>query len=145
MKKLLLLVIVSSLLTTACGGAKATVPNNDYARQTQAVVEKWIAAYQERDAQALLSLYSNDITETDCSGVECVTFHLSDLESEVPYAFRDPTFKVRVNSYVVTSAGVFASVQATYEYGSVGPTTPVPATIILEFRDGRILNEMWVY
>jgi ketosteroid isomerase-like protein len=143
MKKLVLLTLVCAFALSACGGVKATVSNDPYAKESQAIVEKWIAAYQKRDAQTLLSLYANGITWRVCSGTTCDSYGLSSLTYEVPQTFKHQNFKVEIQSYLVTNLGEFATVQGTYADPEGDARTPTPATVILEIRDGKILNETW--
>jgi ketosteroid isomerase-like protein len=146
MKKLFLVTLLFALTLSACGGVKATVSNDPVAKESQAIVEKWIAAYHDLDAEALLSLYSNDVTWRDCGfNINCDVERLVDLQGVVPISFREKSFKVEAQSYMVTGFGRFAVLQIMYAEPEGGPTTSTPATVILEFKDGKILNETWYY
>ena len=146
MKKLFLATALLAVALSACGGVKATVPDDPYAKESQAIVEKWIAAYNDLDAQALLSLYSNDLTWKDCGmNYSCDVGRLMDLQGVVPMSFRGEGFTTEAKSYMVTNAGRFAVLEVMYAEPEGGPPTPIPATVILEFKDGRIVNETWYY
>ena len=96
MKKLFLLSIVVASMLSSCGGIKATVADDPYAKESQAIVEKWMAAYRNLDAEALLSLYSSDLTWRDCGfNINCDFEGLADLQGVVPVAFREKDFKVQ--------------------------------------------------
>ena len=146
MKKLLILTLALAFMLSACGGVKTRVPDDPYAKESQAIVEEWIAAYHSLDAEALLSLYSNDITWKDCGfNTSCDVERLIDLQGVVPPSFKEKGFKVEAQSYMVTAMGRFAVLQVMYAEPEGGPATSTPATVILEFKDGKILNETWYY
>jgi ketosteroid isomerase-like protein len=146
MKKLFLVILLFTLTLSACGGVKSSVPNDPYAKESQAIVEKWIAAFHNLDAQALLSLYSNDVTFWDCGlNINCDVGRLVDLQGVVPLAFKEQGFNVEAQSYMVTGFGRFAVLQVMYADPMGGQKTSTPATVILEFKDGKILNETWYY
>ena len=146
MKKLFLLTFVLVFVLTGCGGVMARVPDDPYAKESQAIVQKWIAAYHDLDAEALLSLYSNDVTWRDCGlNINCDVERLVDLQGVVPPSFKEKGFKVEAQSYMVTEFGRFAVLHVMYAEPEGGPTTSTPTTVILEFKDGKILNETWYY
>ena len=146
MKKSLLLSIVLAFALTACGGGiKTTVGADKSQKAAQAVVEKWIAAYQKKDAQALLTLYTDDMTWSDCTQATCDQYHLSDLKAYAPSDFANPGFKMQPQSYFVTNYGYKAIVQALYSDPNV-PVTNVPAVAILEINgDGKISSQTWYW
>jgi hypothetical protein len=145
MKKLFLLTLVFAFMLSACGGVKATVGDDAYSKETQVIVEKWIAAFQKRDANALWSLYSNDLTWKDCSAVTCFTLSLVTLKDELPPYFADPKFQMKIKSYIVTEFGRFAVLQGTFLNASDNVPAPTPIYLILEIKNGLILYETWYY
>lgn len=167
MKKLFLLTMFFALTLSACGAVKvtapnnpdaqasqptvenrdvkATIPDNPDAKASQAIVEKWIAAYQTSDADALLSIWSEEIAWTACAASPCASYHLGELKYYVPRDFKNPKFKVETQSYLITTSGDFAIVQTLYTDPRVGVLTPTPAVAILEFEDGKIVNEKWYW
>jgi hypothetical protein len=146
MKKLFLSITVLAFMLSACAGVRARVADDPYARESQAIVEKWIAAFHNLDSAALLSLYSNDITWRDCGfNINCDVERLVDLQGLVPPSFKENGLKVEVQSYMVTQFGRFAVLQVMYAEPEGGPATSTPTTVILEFKDGKILNETWYY
>jgi hypothetical protein len=44
MENLFQLIVFLILILTACGGIKAAVPDNNYAKETKTIVDKWMAA-----------------------------------------------------------------------------------------------------
>jgi ketosteroid isomerase-like protein len=146
MKNILILAIAVALTLSACGGIKADVADNDVAKATQAIVEKWIAANQAYDADAVLSLYSDDIIWMDY-GYNDGPYHKMGLNGAVHEWFASEAFKVEVKSYLVTMDGHFAVIQATYseKNGVSGKWASTPAVAILGFKDGRVISEAWYY
>ena len=140
MKKILILNFALAFVLSACGDIKATVPDNSYAKASQAIVEKWIAAQNNRDAKALLSLYSDDMTLRFCNKPTCDQYSLSDLRSMVLSDMATPGFKEEVQSYFLTKFGEWAVVQGLYSDPNI-PVTNVPAISILEIKDGKIVSE----
>ncbi|MCL4875123.1 MAG: nuclear transport factor 2 family protein [Anaerolineae bacterium] len=158
MKRLSLLAIFFVFTLSACGGVKTTspnspdaqasqftVPDNPNAKASQAIVENWIVAYQTSEAEALLSLWSDDITWSACTNSPCAAYYLADLKHYVPRDFKNPEFKVEIQSYLITTSGKYAIVQALYADPMVGLRTPTPAVAILEFKDGKISKETWYW
>lgn len=167
MKKLSLWTLLFALMLSACAGIDvtptdsldepvtqlavenkeidATVPDRPAAKDSQAILEKWIAAYQTSDADALLSLWSEEIAWTACAASPCASYALAELKYYVPRDFKNPEFSVQIQSYLVTSSGDFAIVRALYVDPLVGLQTPTPAVAILEFEDGKIVNEKWYW
>ncbi len=158
MKKLILVTLYLTLILSACSGAKSTLPgvkptdvkvkatvaNDDGARATQAIVEKWVSALQNRDANLFLSLYSDNVTWKMCSA-KCSAFKLFDLKIYVPSDFSRPTVQMNNLSYTVLNNGVYAIVQGVYQDIGGDAKEPTPLTDILEFEDGKIINETWYY
>ena len=145
MKKLFLLTFFFAIALSACGGNEATVPDNTYAKETQQIVEKWIAANQNRDAEALMSLYSTDLSFVECNGATCDVSTYAELDYGVPLDLSRPEYKVEVHSYFVTDVGVYVSIQVTFQDPEYISRNSTPATIILEIHNGLITKETWYY
>lgn len=145
MKKTILLAIAVALTLAACGGIKADVADNDVARATQAIVEKWIAAYQTYDPSTLISLYSDDITWIDYGKNDGP--HHGGMNGLIHSTFDSQVYKLRVDSYIITRDGRFAVIQGAYseKNGISGKWASTPAVAILEFKDGKIIRETWYY
>jgi ketosteroid isomerase-like protein len=146
MKKTLVFAIVFALALSACAGVKADVPDNEAAKVKQAIVEEWMAAYQAYDAEALLSLYSDDMSWMDY-GYNDDPYHKVVLKGAVHEWFASEALKVEVKSYLVTMDGRFAVVNAIYseKNGLTGKWNSTQAVAILEFNDGKIVKETWYY
>ncbi len=67
------------------------------------------------------------------------------LKAAVSDMNSDTGFKVDVLSYTVLNNGTFAVVQSIYQDPAGDAKDPTPATTILEFDKGKILNETWYY
>ncbi len=166
MKKILVVTLLLVFLLAACSGAKtttavvspienavptavkikATIANDDGARITQALVEKWISAYQKHDANLLLSLWSDTITWKICAS-GCSAYHMDELRGYVSSDLSRTSFTMNTLSYTVLNTGTFAVVQAIYQDASASGDAkdPTPATVILQFLNGKIVNETWYY
>ena len=145
MKKILALAFVIAVAMSACNQVKADVADNPDAKATQAIVEQWMAANKAYDADAIMSLYSDDITWMDY-GYNDGPYHAG-LSGAVHEWFASQGLKVRVDSYIITRDGHFAVIQGTYSEkdGITGKWASTPAVAILEFKDGKILKESWYY
>jgi PBP1b-binding outer membrane lipoprotein LpoB len=66
MKKYIFLTVFFIALLSACSQTKppANVDDNPEAKASQAIVEQYISAYKNNDADALLALYSDDYVVT---------------------------------------------------------------------------------
>ncbi len=145
MQKLLLLSCLAALALNACGGIQATVGRDPGQKAAQPIVEKWIAAYHQRDAAALLSLYSPHMTWRSCTGPACDAFPLSALQASLPGDLANPAFVVKVQSYFLTASGYKAVVQSRLSDPKI-PVKDVPAVAILEINpDGTIYAETWYW
>jgi ketosteroid isomerase-like protein len=146
MKKILALIIMVPLVLSACHQVKADVPDNEVAKATQAIVEQWIAGNEASDADALLSLYSDDIVWMDY-GYNDGPYHKAVLTGAVHEWLDVKMLKVEVKSYIITWDGHFAVIQAIYSEkdGMTGKWVSTSAVAILEFKDGKIIKETWYY
>lgn len=145
MKKHLFLIIVLALVLSACGAIKATVGKDPDSKATQAIVEKWIMAYRNRDVNGLLSLYSDDVVWSECSTDKCDRYGLSVLKYYIPgdKGLGNPGFKIEPQSYFVTDFGYKAVVQSLYTDPNTGSVRS-PSVTILEIKNGKIAGETWI-
>ncbi len=145
MKKLLLFACLFALALSACGGIKANVSKNAYAKESQVLVERWLAAYRDWDASALLGLYSDDIVYSFCGTTDCERYQLAELKGAVTDSFKDHAgVKVAFSSYYLTQLGERAVVQGRYtdpDWQAVNAET----TVILEIKNGKITRETWYW
>ncbi len=146
MQKLFLLTFIVALALAACSGALQAPPSSNPAVvKTQVLVQKWIAASQTRDADALLSLYSAHPVWSECSGPVCHEYSPAAWEENVRRDFTDSNFRIDVQSYFVTDYGSRAVVQMLYSDPRVG-TVSAPSVAILEIdTEGKISAETWYW
>ncbi len=163
MKKLFFVTLLLALLLSACSEAKpttavvtptetaaptetkvqATIANDDGARTTQVVVEKFITAYQKLDADLLLSLFSDNITIKSCTS-GCSIFRMDELKTAIPMDWRQPGWEYNFVSYSIMDSGIFAVVQGTFK-NPVNVKVPSPVTTVLEIYNGKIVNATWYF
>ncbi len=144
MKKILFPILVLAFVLTSCGGVKATVSNNAYAKESQALVDKWVAAYHSRDSATLLSLYSDDVVYSFCGTTDCSRYGLTELKAYLPIDLSEKTIKIAWDSYFLTQLGERAVVQGHY----TNPNKPVDnaqTVVILEIKNGKITHETWYW
>jgi hypothetical protein len=135
----------ATIESTATAEAAPTPASTDSAPASKEIVERWIAAYQDRDAAALLSLYADNVTWLDCSTSSlCDAYYLGTLKLYVPRDFSNPRFELEIQSNLVTTSGRFAALQAMYTDPNAG-VSAAPTTVILEITHGLISNETWYY
>jgi len=148
MKKLRFATIFVTLLLTACakGGVKMDVPENPEGKATQAIVEQYITAYKNNDADLLTSLYSDKLVWMDY-GFNDGPYGKSGISTDIRQGMSTKYYTVNIDSYIVTIDGRFAVLQGEYEQPnkSTAKWTSVPGYAVLEFRDGKIISETWYY
>ncbi len=127
----------------------ASVPNNPDAKAAQAIVEKYIAADQSQsyDPEALIALYANDATWTDQGETSIGVIDKPSFKDFFTTYWYPPDRQVKFVSYLITSDGTAAVVQATLTRPSnlSNQLVSAPVTIILELKNGLIEKETWYY
>lgn len=156
MNKILALVALVVVLLAGCAPAasspSASVPNNPDAKATKAIVEKYMAAAEATtfNAKALVPLYADSVTLVDY-GFPLTTGDRPLTKADISSWYTDegapPQRKAHFQSYLVTADGRFAVIQAVLTFVSSLTNKPVsaPATGVLEFANGQIVNETWYY
>jgi ketosteroid isomerase-like protein len=148
MKKYLLINIFMTELLTGCGmsGVKADVPDNPEGKAAQAIVEHFITAYKNNDADSLTSLYSDDLVWMDY-GFNDGPWTKGNISAIIREAMNTKYYTVNIDSYVVTNDGRFAVLQGDYSQPNktTGKWTSVPGYAVLELKDGKIIGESWYY
>ncbi len=122
----------------------AIVGKDANSKETQALVEKWITACQNRDAKTLLSLYSDDVVWSECSGDTCDRYGPAELKYywSSNQGFGNPGFNIETLSYFVTDFGYKAVLQTLYSDPNTG-SIRAPSVTILEIKNGKIASETW--
>jgi ketosteroid isomerase-like protein len=144
-----ILFILILLILTGCNPSKevANVANNPESKATQAIVEQYISAYKNFDADALLALYSDDYIFMDY-GLNDGPLEKGNISYFIKESMAEPdTWATKFDSYTITPNGVFAVLDGTFsmEAKSSGEMLTVPAYVVLEIKDGKVVNETWYY
>jgi ketosteroid isomerase-like protein len=148
MKKLFFVTIIMTLLLTACGNneVKSDVPENPEGKAAQAIVEKYITAYKKNDAEALTSLYSDELVWMDY-GFNDGPYGKTGIGSIIREGLGTKYYTVKIDSYIVTVDGRFAVLQGEYSQPNktTGKWTSVPGYAVLGIKDTKIISESWYY
>jgi ketosteroid isomerase-like protein len=122
------------------------VPDNQDAKATQALVKDWITANRTNDYKKLISQYADDVVWMDY-GDNYGPLDKGNLSYALQYESGPDQMKIKCKSYLVMSNGNFAVIQATFttHSRSTRKWVSMPATAILEFKDGKIIRESWYY
>lgn len=139
MKKLFILAVVITIIPSACGQQGAG------ASETQALVKAWVSAYESKDADKFISLYSDDIYYADWAIGAFITGK-DGWSSGVRNTFPEEGFAVKVTSYFISSDGRFAAIECIYsDKDKQGRVVSIPMASILEFKNGKIIKETDYY
>jgi ketosteroid isomerase-like protein len=117
------------------------------AEATKATIERWVAAYNERDAEAFLSCYTEDARYVDVVSPAWRVLDKAGLAADVASHFPRPEFQSRfepprnspVMTFFVSADGRLVAVQGSYRDG--GMTTGKPMVAILELQGGAIVAQ----
>jgi ketosteroid isomerase-like protein len=104
----------------------------------------YVSAYEAKDADAYLSLFSPDADYVDYA----VQVHakIGTLRDELFRSFKRQTFRLQIRSFFVSADGRFAALQGTYtDIARSGDPVSVPIVSVLEFRDRKIAKEILYY
>jgi ketosteroid isomerase-like protein len=108
-------------------------------------VNAYIAAYQAKDTQQILPLFSGDAIYMDQGSPEFRAIgemNVSSITTAWAQTFQDPLFQVNFESYFISSDGTSAALKTVYtDKNANGNPTSVPMIIILEIKDGKIVRE----
>ncbi len=146
--------ILVLLLASSCSGLQAA-PTLAVSRiatpfpsaDTEAIVKQWIAAWQSKDAEKYIGLFSEDgeimfapEPGSQYSGPEKVVV----LEGTIRENFASKD--VKVTSYFISADGQSAAAEGTFTMdGKSGAKVTVPVAFILGFKDGKISREILYY
>jgi hypothetical protein len=116
--------------------------------EATATLEKWLAAYNGRDATAFLSFYAEQTKYVDVVSPEWRVMTKSDLAADVSSRFSRSEFQSKIepaygsamtDSFFVSADGRFAAVQGSYQDTGTGSARPM--LLILELQDGKIVGQ----
>ena len=139
MKKLFILAVAIAIILSACGQQGAGVS------ETQALVKAWVSAYESKDADKFIALYSDDIYYADWAIGAFITGK-DGWSSGVRSTFPEEGFAVKVTSYFISSDGRSAAVEGIYSNkDKQGRIVSMPMVSVLEFKNGKIIKETDYY
>ena len=143
MKKIVLITLVFASLLTACGQAKAIVPTKEQ-KASQAILEQYFSSDKAGDIDKHMSLYADNIVWMDY-GLNDGPYDKKGLDAM--RRMSTSGVKEKGQSYFITPDGRFAVIQMELTMQSTFSSKWVtaPATGVLEFKDGKIVNESWYY
>ncbi len=146
MKKTTVLFLSIIFLLSACGGVRADVADNPQAKAAQSIVEEYIIANETYDPDRLMMLYADNLFWMDYGGNDG-PLSRANLDYFVHETMAAKDFKMKVKSYSITPDGRFAALEVDYSQLAAfsGKVVSVTCVVLLEFRDGRIINETWYY
>jgi len=146
MKKMVIIVCFMSFMLSACSQVRSDVPDTAPAKATQANVEKFIAANSNYDPSTLVSLYSPDVLWMD-NGDAYGPIHFDSLDWLIWNDYGPDQMTLSFRFYLVTYDGRFSVVEGTFstKNKTTGKWVSMPAVVVLEFEDGKIIKETWYY
>jgi ketosteroid isomerase-like protein len=129
---------------------ESTAAQADVAAVT-ATLEKWLAAYNGRDASTFLSVYSANAKYVDVVGPKWRVMTKSQLAADVASRFPRSAFASKLEpepgspmdaAFFVSADGRFAAVQGTYaDEIAGGRLVDQPMLVILKLRAGQIVQQ----
>jgi hypothetical protein len=149
MNRVINCLILFAMLLTACGQTKvkADVPDTTEGKATQIIVEQYINAIKTTNADLKVSLLNDDFIFLD-HGLDDGPWAKDDFSYYVHEEMANPdSSKTQIDKYIVTPDGRFVVLQGTYSQAAttIGKWETAPAYAVLEFKNGKILNETWYY
>ena len=111
----------------------------------ESVAQAFITAYEAKQAENWLALFSNDALFMDNGNDEFRkegAHYVRNEQTFVKHLFSLKNFSMKFNSYFVSDDGRFIALNGTYtSTGKDGNPASVPIMIILEVVDGKIIRE----
>ena len=143
MKKLWVVCIIVVLALTACG--QGGLPLNGAQFATETYVKVWISSWETHDAEKMLALYANDATYMDY-GANYGPIKKDALSTDIRKSFQEVDLGIKTSSYTITPDGRFAALEMTLTATDKnGKKVSIPGVVILEFKDGKVINETDYY
>jgi hypothetical protein len=149
MKRAICLIMLLFVMLTACSSSKesARVADNPSSEAAQSVVERYITAYRDYDAEALISTFHDNYTFMDY-GMDDGPITKGNISFFINESMAEPdTWKAIFDTYTITPDGRFAALDGSFSMNrkSDGKMASVPAYVVLEIKDGLIIAETWYY
>ena len=117
---------------------------SDATATAEALTERYIEAWDNRDLDLFFSVHTDDALIIDHSSREEYFMDLS--KSWYRAYFANRALEVTVNSYFVSADGRFAVLEGmTTDFIKDGKAVTVPAATIMEFKDGKIIKRTMYY
>lgn len=139
------LVMLIVLLLCSCAPVKPNVPDTPEGKAAQVLVEKFITANKAYDAEAILSLYADDMVSMDY-GMDDGPFDKASLDVIVKMYTNPENYKNKYGPYIITPDGRFVVIQVEYsKKGATGKWVSTPTYGVLELKNGKIFRETWYY
>jgi ketosteroid isomerase-like protein len=140
-----MLVIPSGAVAPGSPAAKTAIAD------ATATINKWLSAFNGRDATSFLSFYAADAKYVDVVSPRWRVMTKSQLAVDVASRFARSAFASKLEpepgsptgaAYFVSADGRFAAVQGTYADESAGGVhVDQPMLVILELRAGQIIQQ----
>jgi ketosteroid isomerase-like protein len=109
--------------------------------KTVELVRGFLAAYDARDAEKLITYYSQDARAYD-AGFPETAYYFSDIENVFRYNFAQGGFSFTNISFFTSDDGNFAALLGIYSEGNiVDAEHSNPSIILLQFKEGKITWE----
>lgn len=144
MKNRIWIFIVFALLLSSCSQVTTTIPNTKEAKQAQIIMEQYLSANRSANIDQVMSLYADNVVWMD-HGMDTGPFNKADLDALNRMSVKE--VKENALSYLLTPDGRFAVLQTNLTMPNVtgNKTVTTLAIGVLEFKDGKIINETWYY
>ncbi len=113
----------------------------------EAIVKQWIAAWQSKDAEKYIALFSEDgeiMFVPEPGSLYSGPSKVKDIVGAIRenFALKD----VKVTSYFISADGQSAAAEGTFTMdGKSGAKVTVPVAFILGFKNGKISREIVYY
>jgi hypothetical protein len=146
MNKIYYWIFIGAIFISACGQINHTIPDSPDAKATNPIVEKYITANETYNTDDLMALYADQLVWVD-NGMNDGPFNKPNLDFLVRQSFNQKEIKVKFLSYLLTPDGCYAVLESTVSMPSKrdGKWVSTKAYAVLEFKDGKIINETWYY
>jgi ketosteroid isomerase-like protein len=116
--------------------------------QAESIAQQYASAFEERDVDKYFLLHSDDALYVD-NGIGYdskpakVRLYVQELQALFRYV---DSFQVKMTSHFISTDGRFVVLQGTYsDWGKSGFPTTVPIVIVVEIREGKIVQETAYY